>query len=445
MGLAPPPARAASTRAVTALQALARLAAIVALTTVHVVRFAGRWARWRLTRRGAAPASLVGHGLAELCEALGPTFIKAGQILSARPDLLPDAVARPLARLQDRIAPFDTALVPALLEHEFGRPTRALFAEFDPAPVSAASIAHVHRARLHDGREVAVKIRRPGIVARVEADLRLLSMAAGALARLPGMRTVPLRELVAEISAPIRMQLDFEQEAAGNRRLRAAFDGVEHVKLPALVEELCTPAVLTMEYLGGLRKVTATEFTPAERKVAALAGLRALYKMIFTDGFVHADMHPGNVFLREWGEFVMLDTGLTTRLAPDDQRDFVDFFFGLAMNRGQECARVVWDTALWISPRCERAAFEAAMVELIARHSALKSREFEITTFVYQLMALQRRFRIRGSTKFIMVVLSMVVFDGICKQLHPECDFQAEARGYLIAARYRRAPAARAI
>jgi ubiquinone biosynthesis protein len=129
------------------------------------------------------------------------------------------------------------------------------------------------------------------------------------------------------------------------------------------------------------------------------------------------------------------------RLSAAEQQDFVNFFFGLVNNKGRECARIVYDNASYHAKGCDRAAFEEAMVELVAEHSALKSREFEVARFVYQLVALQRRFGICGSTKFMMTILSMVVFDGICKQLYPECDFQGEARGYLITAKYRRTAA----
>lgn len=412
---------------------------ITFLVTLHGARFGAACARALLVGRMHECGALLGESVARLGEALGPTFIKAGQILSSRPDLLPAAVVAPLLRLQDGVAPFPSELIPRLLEEEFGRPFEELFAAFDPVPVASASIAQVHRARLKDGRDVAVKLRRPGICRTVENDLRLFDAVARTVSALPRMRTVPLAELVNDLGTPIRQQLDFRLEAANNRRMREQFAGAERVKLPELVEEFCTGGVLTMEYLDGLRRVDSADFTREERKAAALTGLRALYKMIFADGFVHADMHPGNVFVRGWGEFVILDLGLVAQLSDSDQRDFVDFFFALVNNRGEECARIVYDNATYRGRGCDRGAFEAAMIELIAEHSSLKSHEFEVARFVYQLIEVQRRFAIRGSTKFMMTILSMVVFDGICKQLYPECDFQGEARAFLIVARYRAA------
>jgi ubiquinone biosynthesis protein len=396
----------------------------------------------RLARRGGRGyPELCGAHAASLCETLGPTFIKLGQILSARPDLLPAGAAVPLARLQDQVRPFESRLVPRIIEEAYGRPLDEVFSSFDLVPVSSASVAQVHRARLLDGRVVAVKIRRPGVVSTVENDLRIISFFARNLSRLPFMRVMPLMELVEDIGTPIRQQLDFAAEAENNALFRRHFSGAERVRFPELVEPLCADGVIVMEFLERLQKVNATHLSAAEHKNAALAGLHALYKMIFIDGFIHADMHPGNVFVREWGEFVILDTGLVARLSQSEQQDFVNFFFGLVNNQGRECARIIYDNASYHARGCDRAAFEEAMVELVAEHSALKSREFEVARFVYQLVALQRRFRIRGSTKFMMTILSMVVFDGICKQLYPECDFQGEARGYLITARYRRAPA----
>lgn len=427
-----------SGRAGNSLSALLRSFEILLLAARYGAGFGVRVAYLCLRRRRDQYARLLGESLATFCEALGPAFIKAGQILSARPDLLPAGVGAPLRRLQNQIAPFDGARTPTIIETAFGRPLHELFDSFDLEPVASASIAQVHRARLKDGREVAVKVRRPGVPRVVNNDMRILGFVAKALSSLPGMKTVPLPELVDEFVAPIEQQLDFRLEAANNRRFRKEFALVEHIRLPALVEELCTENVLTMEYLGHLQRTDSNSLSASEQKTAALAGLRALYKMIFTDGFVHADMHPGNVYVREWGEFVILDTGLVAVLDEANQRDFVDFFFGLINNEGRECARIIYDNASYRAKSFDLEAFEAAMVELIARHSALKCHEFEVAEFVYQLMETQRRFKIRGSTKFMMTILSMVVYDGICKQLYPLCDFQSEARGFLITARYRR-------
>lgn len=417
-----------------------RLAAVLGHSSVALARvfFRGALAMVRRRPRGL----VVGEELARLAEALGPTYIKIGQILSARPDLLPPNLVAGLVRLQREVAPFDTGLVPALIANGLGRSFDDLFSHFDEVPVGSASIAQVHRATLHDSREVAVKVRRPGIVARVDADFRLLRAIARGLERLPPLAGLPFTALVAELEGPIRRQLDFSLEARANQRLRASLEFTERVRMPAVLPEYSSESVLVLEFVPDLVPITAAHLAPADGRTLAVAGLRALYRMIFIDGFVHADLHPGNVFVGPAGEVILLDTGLWAELDDDDLQDFVDFFFGLVNNRPDECGRVVHDTALFRAPDFDRARFDSAMVELIGRHSAKKSREFEVTAFAAQLLDLQRRAGLHGSTKFILTILAMVVYDGICKSLHPECDFQAEARGYLIRARYRHYPAA---
>jgi ubiquinone biosynthesis protein len=435
-------------RSGSATLALLRAGEILFLVVLHGTGFAGRAAvlsARRRFRRGLREEllELLGASLVGLLQSLGPTFVKAGQILSSRPDLFPPELVRPLSRLQDSLPPIPAHQVPALVQAGLSRKLEDVFSAFDSHPIACGSIAQVHRARLLDDTEVAVKVRRPGVEHQIERDLRLLRGLGAAANALPGLRAMPVAELVEEIGGPILQQANFRREARSNQRFQASFSDVEHVWFPAVIESLCSDSVLTMEFAAQARKVTSAGLSDAERETAALAGLRALYRMIFVDGFIHADLHPGNVFVRRWGEVVIVDSGLTAELSALDQRDYVDFFFGLVNNRGDECARIIWDTAAYRPPHCDRKGFDAAVAGLIGEHSALRSQEFEITRFVYQLMEIQRRFRIRGSTRFIMTILAMVVYDGICKQLFPKCDFQREARGFLLTARYRFAALAR--
>ncbi|MEM7051257.1 MAG: AarF/UbiB family protein [Acidobacteriota bacterium] len=408
----------------------------------HGLRWSGRSLKRRLTGRGPSSQRLFGELITDLAESLGATFVKMGQILSSRPDLLPPEVIAPLSRLQENVRPFDARRVPRLLERAFGRPFDQLFEDFDLDPLSAASIAQVHSALLSDGRRVAVKIRRPGLERKVRDDFRLLGLFAAAVDWLPAMRTVPLRMLIDEIGGPVREQLDLAREAENNRRFRKNFEGADYVRFPVLVEELCCESVLTMELLEDLKKVDDQTVPQEERVVAATAGLRGLYRMIFHDGFVHADMHPGNVFLRQWGEFIILDLGLVAALDDDDLQHFVDFFFGMVNNKGRECARVVIDTAIHLTADFDREAFDQAMIEMIDSRAKMKASDFEVSGFAFDLFNTQRRHGVRGSTKFTMVLLSLIVFEGIVKQLDPERDFQSEARGYLVAAKFRRRLAA---
>lgn len=417
---------------------LRRGVAIAGWTAFHALRAGDRYLRQRLTGRTVSKPALLGEFLAATCESLGAAFIKLGQILSSRPDLLPGEVIEPLRRLQDRVAAAEARAIVERIETTFKRPLEASFPHFDPRPIASASIAQVHVAQLADGRRVAVKVRRPGVGRQIVGDLQLLRWVAARLGRLRALRLLPFVEMVDEIGTAVESQLDFVLEARNNRRFRDHFYGVDRIRFPALIEDYCADAVLTMEYLDDLEKVDTAQIERALCEKAAVAGLRALYKMIFLDGFIHADLHPGNVFLRAEGEMVMLDTGLVAELAPADRRQFVDFFLGMVTNNGGKCARVVEETAFALAESYDRQAFEADMRQLIGRHSALKASDFEVTTFVFQLFNLQRQHGIRGATAFTMTLLSLVVYEGIVKQLHPDLDFQREARGYLIAAKYRR-------
>jgi ubiquinone biosynthesis protein len=409
-----------------------RVVEIAALCAAHALRWAVRsLCVWRQDRDDRFSR------IARLLERLGPTFIKIGQVLSARPDLTPAPLCAALARLQEHVEPVPWAALQPALERSFGASLTRYFASIEPRPVAAGSIAQVHRGILRDGRVVAVKIRRPGVERIVAADLALLRALARAAAHLPGMHATPVRELIEDVARPVAEQLDFRLEAQNHHAIRRMFRHVERLTVPALVDELCTDAVLTMEFVHGLQSIVTAPLADRERRDAALVGLRALYRMIFEGGLVHADMHPGNVFARAWGEVVMLDMGLVARLTPRDREAFVDFFFGMITDRGEECARIVVEGASALGRRYDADRFTDAMRQLVARHARRRSREFEIGAFVTELIALQRRFDVRGSTAFMSTVLAMVVYEGICKQLYPECDFQAEARGFLVLARYK--------
>jgi ubiquinone biosynthesis protein len=398
----------------------------------HATRFALRWAGHRLRGHGSAASGLLGQSITELTEALGAAFIKIGQILSSRPDLLPHDIVASLARLQDQVEPFDSELVPGLLEHAFGRRMEDVFESFELIPFASASIATVHRARLRSGQDVAVKIRRPGVAHIVRRDLQLIRALAKTASRLPGLRLMPLEGLVDEFGRALCEQLDFELEAANLRRFHHNLAGFAGVRIPRLVEHLCTDSVITMEYLEDLVAAHAVDFPIEERREAAILGLHALYHMVFVDGLVHGDLHPGNIFFRRGAEVVLLDMGMVARLDAADQDAFTQFFYAMATNNGQKCARILTDTATHRSKSFDPEAFTQAIFALVSEYSAKNALEFEVASFAYRLFDLQRRSGLCGSTNFTMTIMSFVVFQGIVKQLYPDLDFQAEARRFLI-------------
>ncbi|HEY1349407.1 MAG TPA: AarF/UbiB family protein [Ktedonobacteraceae bacterium] len=415
-------------------QVFFRFVEVCALLCAHAARFATRLLTSRLRRPRRSRQALLGQALVELCISLGATFIKFGQILSTRRDLIPREIVTPLTRLQDRVKPFAFRHVPAIIEAQLGQPLTQIFAEFEEQPLASASIACVYRARLHNGQVVAVKIRRPAIVRKVHNDLRIMRFMAQIMARLPAMRQIPVVETIDELGKCIEQQLDLRMEAHNTRLFRARFAHNRQIQIPALVEEYCSEAVLVMDFIDDLTRLDELDWDEHEYQASLITGLRALYQMIFLDGFIHCDLHPGNLYLRKDGQVVILDSGFIATLNRDDRAQFGRFFLGIATNAGKNCARILYETAPYKPPQFDRAGFEQAVVELIDRSAGAKAVTFQVAPFAYQLFDIQRRFGLRGSTNFNMAILSLLVFEGIAKQLYPLLDFQAEARPFLLRA-----------
>lgn len=413
----------------TAWYALWRLVRICSTIGLYLTGYAIRRPFARRDR-----AALFGRILVSCLQTCGPTFVKIGQLLSSRYDLFEADTIAELRKLQDHVAPFDGTLVDHVRQ-ELGEKFQA-FAVVDEVPIASGSIAQIHRARTRDGREVILKIRRLGIESMVRSDFAALRLLAGTVTRSGLATDIPLRDMVDEMFAFFMWQLDFEQEAENYRIFRTNLSAYKTLTLPAVIPELSLPSVLVLDYVPGLVRVEHLQLSECDRRSAALTGLHALYHMIFVDGFVHADMHPGNIFFGVDAGVVLIDVGLTAQLSPKMRCAFADFFFGLAMGT-DDCARVVWETAIWRKANCDRGAFEKQMRAVIERHGSLPAADFEVTRFVIDVFDAQRRAGICGTTAFMMVILALLTYEGVVKILWPELDFQGEARDFILDARLR--------
>jgi ubiquinone biosynthesis protein len=380
----------------------------------------------------------LGHLFSVYLERLGPTFVKFGQAISTRTDLLPPEFLAGLQRLQEHASPVAFSEIQRSLEVAYGERLATLFREIDPVPIGSGAIAQVHRVISTAGRSIALKVRKPGVRAQLLIDAQLARAIARQIARMPMMSNMPVMQAVSETFDILTAQTDFVREAASMRRLRENFRYVDDIRFPAVIEELCTDSIIAMEYLDDLARVDAFDVDISERRRIALTGLRALYRMIFDHGFVHADMHPGNLFRAAHGRVAVLDAGLVTEVDEATRQDFVAFFFAVVNDHGRDCADIIWRTATARPCESRRPAFEAEMSDFVAVESAKKSGEFEVIGFVHRLLDIQRRHGLRATPAFVTMVFAMAVYDGLCRNLFPGCDFQGEARGYLIAARYRR-------
>ncbi|MEC7525371.1 MAG: AarF/UbiB family protein [Myxococcota bacterium] len=392
----------------------------------YVVRrvFAGRLSTLERER-------LRGDVLAGTLERLGATFVKFGQILGSRPDLLGPGYIEALARLQDDVPsmPFET--VEGVLRTELTDGERARLVEVDPAPIAAASVAQVHEARLDSGERVALKVQRPEARAQIERDLAILGVGARMLDVIPSFHLLALPGAVERFGDALANQLDFRLEAANNRRLGENFAGVKGVRVPDLYEELCTERLLVMEFIDGT-KATHPERVKerkARRRLAARGG-EAILKMVFEDGFVHADMHPGNILLQDDGTLVFIDLGMVAEIPSDMMRPWIETFQALGSNDGVAAARLFYAYAPFAATR-DYAAYERDTVAFFDRFADKKLGEVEVSEVVGGMMNILRRHRIQVEPIFTVVNLGVLVAEGLGKQLDPDIDIVQMALPYL--------------
>ncbi|HET6718908.1 MAG TPA: AarF/UbiB family protein, partial [Rhodocyclaceae bacterium] len=255
-------------------------------------------------------------------EALGPIFVKFGQVLSTRRDILPTDFADELAKLQDRVPPFPGAQAVAEIERVFGKPIGEIFAEFDPTPIASASIAQVHFARLFDGRAVAVKVLRPNMNSVIDHDIALLDTLAGLVETVwsDGKRLKP-REVVAEFAKHLHDELDLMREAANCSQLRRNFDGSPLLGVPEVHWDYCATTVMTMERMYGtpISQIETLKAQGIDLSKLGAAGVEIFFTQVFRDGFFHADMHPGNIFVSPEGKYIALDFGIVATLTDGDK------------------------------------------------------------------------------------------------------------------------------
>lgn len=417
----------------------ARAIAITLLFVGHGVRWLVGSVALRFAFAGRARRrTWFGQCVLDLFRGLGATFVKVGQIMSTRPDLLPDYVTRALERLQDDVGPFPYDAVVRTIEEDLGRRIRQIFAEFAPVPLASASVAQVHKARLPDGRVVAVKVRRPGVVELCAFDLAVMRFAARQLGRLPSLRQLDPEGAVAQFARSLQAQVDFRVEADNNRRFQRNFAGDPNVTFPDVVDELSTSRVLVMSFVEGT-KILSVGRTNADPKRIARIGLQAMLKMIFADGFVHADLHPGNIFVTHDGRIALLDLGLVGELDDDNRKGFARFFAAWAMRDGDTMARLMLQMAQ--TSEAEAAAtdpdayerYRAAIIEFVGRYWGQRVGDVQVGRVLLDLLGILRRHRIRMKPTFTTVNIAIAMTEGIGKQLDPELDLMAEALPYFLA------------
>jgi len=362
---------------------------------------------------------------------LGPTFIKAGQILGTRRDVLPPVFCDELSVLRDEVAPLSPEQSRTALAGVYGTAVGDIFTEVDYTSIAGGSVACVYRAKLHDGTDVAVKLQRPGIGPVMSADLDLIRRGAAVVARLPAFRGVPVRELVDQLCAAVLGQLDFAAEAQSLIRIRSNLTVLSRVWVPRVLPEVSRPACIVMEYIPELDTGTAERCSIVARRAFAAATLTVMYQMLFIDGFVHCDLHPGNLYFLTSGQVVVLDAGFSAQLTERMRRLFADFFLNMAVGRGRRCAELVIESSLGLRNGADAEGFLVAMAALVERNYGAPAKEFSLIAFATEMFELQRSHGIAAAPDLVFPLLSLLVIEGTVRDLDPDIDFQEMAKPVL--------------
>ena len=374
-----------------------------------------------------------GVRLREALEELGPVFVKFGQMLSSRPDLLPEDLADELTGLQDRVPPFSGAEARRCIERALDRPLDEVFAEFDSAPMASASVAQVHAATLRDGAEVVVKVLRPGIERVIEGDLELLYTLATLADRYwsEGRRLRPV-EVVGEFDKTIHDELDLIKEAANASLLRHNFSDSGLLYVPRVYWDHTRREVMVMERIYGIpiRDVEAMREAGVDMRRLSHNGVEIFFTQAFRDGFFHADMHPGNIFVTEDGRYCAVDFGIMGALSEIDKRYLAENFLAF-FNRDYRAVAEAHLRAGWVPRDTRVEEFEGAIRTVCEPIFAKPIKEISFGRFVMRLFSVARRFNMPVQPQLVLLQKTLLNIEGLGRRLYPDLDLWETAKPYL--------------
>ena len=388
----------------------------------HSGIFSGLQLDGELPRLEKAPAAGDPDQFVADLEALGTTFVKLGQVLSTRPDMIPPDYVAVLARMQEQVAPIPVEQVRAVIEEELGAPVGKLFAAFDPEPLGCASIAQVHRAVLHDGREVAIKVQKPEVAAQLRSDLAVLRSFASAADHLTRVgRRVRFSDWLDEFTKTLHMELDYEAEAVNLARFGRHLAPYPELWVPQPLWDLCGRRVLTMQLAHGVRVDAIPPVRRTEQPMLPLAAalVRGYLDQIFVHGEIHADPHPGNLRVTPDGRLAIFDLGMVAHVPPRLRERLLKVLFAAVDGRGEEVA----DEIIGISTRLEDYDEERYLREtgqMIARYAA--NGTLSEGHVVLEIVRIATASDLRTPPELSLLGKALLNLEGVCQQLAPELD-----------------------
>lgn len=418
-----------------AFQDIRRLRAITAVLTKHgfsaVARRAGLGKydpEVETSFSGEESDSLIGEDRSEaavrfrrVLEDLGPTFVKLGQILSTRPDLVPKEFIEEFKHLQDRVAPMPLELIREQIERSLDRELEECFEQFEEKPLAAASIGQVHRARTIDGKECVVKVQRAGIKEQIQSDLDILRTLAAILEKaIEEVELYSPRDIVHEFEGAILSELDFLKEAKNVKEFGQNFADVPTVSVPEIFDELTTSEILTMEFIDA-RKLSSIEAGSKDAEVVLKNLLDAMVKMVLYDGFFHGDPHPGNILVEEDGSLIFIDFGLVGRLSASQQDDLISLILNVLAGDVDAIARVLLRMGRPVG-RVSLREFRADVERIRNEYIDATVGEVDVSRFIQEVMDAAQYHRIKLNPNYAVLTKTAATIEGIMRTLKPDMD-----------------------
>lgn len=387
------------------------------------------WRRHRPLTRGEA--------LRNSLEALGPIFVKFGQALSTRPDILPPDIAQELTKLQDQVRPFASDVAIKIVESALKRPTHELFASFDPQPLASASMAQVHAATLHTGEMVVVKILRPNMRKIIEQDLSILQTIASLAERYwPECKRLKPKEIVTEFEHSLIEELDLQREAANGSQLRRNFQNSPLLYIPVIYWDYTCENVLVMERISGIPVADIAQLKQHNIDIKKLAerGLEIFFLQVFRDCFFHADMHPGNIFVcpnhPDDPQYICIDYGIIGTLNEHDKRYIAENLMAF-FNQDYRRVATLHVESGWVARNTRIEAFESAIRTVCEPIFQKPLKDISFALIVLRLFQVAQRFQMEVQPQLILLQKTLLAVEGLGRQLDPELDLWATAKPFL--------------
>ncbi|MGA8854596.1 MAG: AarF/UbiB family protein [Christiangramia sp.] len=365
--------------------------------------------------------------LVEDLKEMGPTYIKLGQLLSTRPDLLPDEYLNALAKLQDNVSPVPFEEIKEIIEAELGTKISKAFNSFDEKPLASASIGQVHRAELHSGRPVAVKIQRPGIAKQFTEDLSTLDeLTTLAVTHLQAAKTYAIDEVFAELRRILINELDYKKEAQNLKTLKKNLKQYEHLIIPAPVDDYCSTKVLTMEFVSGKKITSLSPLRQMENDFSELVEelVEAYLQQIINDGFAHADPHPGNIKFTDDNKIALIDLGMVARFTPQLQENLIELLLAISQSNGEKTAHSLLKMSE-LTEESQKKEFSKTVSDVIMESENSRAKDLQTGRILIQLNRLALNTHIKLPVEINILGKILLNLDQIVAMLDPEFDLRA--------------------